>query len=87
MYSSDSAASSGGPNLSHQVDTDGERKLLLQAPRIARRQFQIELNVIDSVGVAFRGGMIAPDEALAWLHDEGMLDCVDLEPAEQREAA
>jgi hypothetical protein len=89
MYSADSAASSGDPNFSHQVDYDGDRKLLLQALRIARRQFQVALNVIDSVGVALKGRLIDPDTALAWLHEEALIDCIDLEPPspEQREAA
>jgi hypothetical protein len=78
MYSAGSPPSSGGTN-SH-VDTDGERNLLLQALRIAHRQFQIAINVIDAIGVALKGRLIDSDTALAWLHDEALIDFIELEP-------
>jgi hypothetical protein len=82
MYSGSPSPSSG-----QVVDTDGERDFLLEALRIARKQFQIAINIIDTIGVGLKGGLIDPDIALEWLRDEAMLDCVDLEPPEQQEAA
>jgi hypothetical protein len=82
MYMQDFPASSG------DVDLDGERKLLLQALRIAHQQFKIALNVIDTIGVGLKAGLIDPDIALEWLRDEALIDYVSLEPpGSEREAA
>jgi hypothetical protein len=61
-------------------DTSGERDLILSSLRVAATRSRLQTNLFDSVGVALRQKQIDCAGALAWLKDEGLLDCLPFGP-------
>ena len=61
-------------------DTPGERDLILSSLRVASTRSRLQTNIFDSVGVALRQKQIDCASALAWLKDEGLLDCLPFGP-------
>jgi hypothetical protein len=64
---------SPAPQGKSDVDTSGERELILSAIRVAATRSRLQTNILDSVGVALRHKSIDCAGALAWLKDEGLL--------------
>jgi hypothetical protein len=71
------------------VTDETKRALLLAAVRCARARVQLLQLELDEVGLALRFNMVAPDAAVAWLHDTGALPYVNgaITAMPQREAA
>ena len=65
---------SPAPQGKSDVDTSGERELVLWAIRVAATRSRLQTNILDSVGVALRHKSIDCAGALAWLRDEGLID-------------
>jgi hypothetical protein len=63
-----------------QADTSGERDLILSSLRVAATRSRLQTNLFDSVGIALRQKQIDCAGALAWLRDEGLLDCLPFGP-------
>lgn len=57
-----------------------EREYLIYALRTAAARARLVTNVLDTVGVSLRHKAIAPDDALKWLADEGVLCHVQIGP-------
>lgn len=92
MYSSEEAPSSrlSDIEIDFLYDCHRERGFILKALQHARIQFQLAINTIDTVATALRSGLTDADAAMAWLHDEGVLKFLDLDPpapAAEQEAA
>jgi hypothetical protein len=62
----------GGPN--------GQRTFLITALRAASARARLATNTFDTIGVSLRERMISPDEAVAWLKEEGLLAKVEWRP-------
>jgi hypothetical protein len=62
------------PQGKSHVDSSGERDLVLSALRVAATRSRLITNIFDTVGVALRQKEIDCAGALAWLHEEGLLD-------------
>jgi hypothetical protein len=65
-------------------DTSGERDLILSSLRVAATRSRLQTNILDSVGVALRQKQIDCTGALAWLKEEGLLDCLPFGPGVSR---
>jgi hypothetical protein len=72
------------PAVNTQVDTPGERDLLLTALRVAATRTRLQTNVFDCVGVALRQKQVDCAGALAWLKDESLLGHVPFGPGVER---
>jgi hypothetical protein len=68
------STTSPAPQGKSDVDTSGERELVLSAIRVAATRSRLQTNILDSVGVALRHKSIDCAGALAWLKEEGLLD-------------
>jgi hypothetical protein len=70
------------PKSSPRVeDAAGERELLIQALRLAVARSRLVTNVLETVGVSLRHRAIDCEAAMTWLHEEGLIDLLDLGPA------
>jgi len=58
-----------------------EREYLLHALRTAATRARLTVNILDTIGVSLRHKAVTTDEAMKWLKDEGVLDCIQLGPA------
>ena len=67
-------------NRELREDTSGERDLILSSLRVAATRSRLQTNLFNSVGVALRQKQIDCAGALAWLKDEGLLDCLPFGP-------
>jgi hypothetical protein len=60
--------------------SESHREFLLSALRAASlraRMFEVEIN---SIGIALKGGLVTPVEALQWVKDIGALELVGMIP-------
>jgi hypothetical protein len=64
-----------------QIDAAGERELLIHHLRTAVARSRLITNLLETVGVSLRHRQISTEEAMRWLHDEGVLDWIELGPA------
>lgn len=64
---------SPAPQGKSDVDTSGERDLVLSAIRVAATRSRLITNLLDLVGIALRQRQVDCAGALAWLKDEGIL--------------
>lgn len=62
------------------VNTAGEREYFIHALRTATARARLVVNILETVGVSLRHKAITTDDAMKWLHDEGVLDYVQLGP-------
>jgi hypothetical protein len=62
------------PQGKSDMDSSGERDLVLSALRVAATRSRLERNLLDNIGVALRHKQVDCAGALAWLRDEGLLD-------------
>lgn len=53
-----------------------DTELLLSALRSAALRCKLDLNEIESVGIALKAGWITPEYAIAWIADVGLIDQV-----------
>jgi hypothetical protein len=58
----------------------GQRTFLISALRAASARARLATNLFDTIGVSLRERMVTPDEAVAWLIDEGLLEQVEYRP-------
>ena len=65
-------------------DTPGERDLILSSLRVAATKSRLITNILDNVGVALRQKQVDCAGALAWLHDEGLLEHLPFGPEFKR---
>jgi hypothetical protein len=66
-----------------QVDTSGERDLLLASLRAASARARLAVTELDSIGVSLRQKAVTCAQALEWAHDEGLLPWIRLGPDAQ----
>jgi hypothetical protein len=62
------------------VNSQAERELLIHALRTATARSRLVTNVLETVGVSLRHKAVTTDEAMKWLHDEHVLDYVQIGP-------
>ena len=70
-------------NTAHKpasVNPTAEREYLLHALRTAATRARLTVNLLDTIGVSLRHKQIDVDGAMAWLKDEGILDCIHFGP-------
>jgi hypothetical protein len=60
------------------VNAAGEREFLIHALRCATARARLVTNVLETVGVSLRHKAVTTDEAMKWLHDEHVLDYVQI---------
>lgn len=58
----------------------GQREFLIIALRAASARARLAANVFDTIGVSLRNRLITCDEAVAWLHEEGLLEQIEYRP-------
>jgi hypothetical protein len=63
-----------------QGGPDGQRTFLISAIRAASARARLATNVLETIGVSLREKLVSPDEAVAWLRDEGLLGEVEYRP-------
>ena len=68
------------PQGKSNVDTSGERDLVLSALRVAATRSRLITNVLETIGIALRQKQIDCAGAMAWLKEEGLLDHLPLGP-------
>lgn len=61
-------------------DPAGEREYLIHALRTATARARLVVNVLETIGVSLRHRQVACDQAMKWLHEEGLLDHVQFGP-------
>ena len=66
-----------------QVDTSGERDLLLASLRAASARARLAVTELDSIGVSLRQKAVTCAQALEWARDEGLLAWIRLGPDAQ----
>jgi hypothetical protein len=62
------------------VDTSGERDLLLSALRAATARARLAATEFDSIGISLRQKLITCEQALQWARDEGLVGWIRLGP-------
>jgi hypothetical protein len=62
------------------VDTSGERDLLLSALRAATARARLAATEFDTIGISLRQKLITCEQALEWARDEGLIGWVRLGP-------
>jgi hypothetical protein len=62
------------------VNPAAEREYLIHALRTAAARSRLVTNVLETVGVSLRHKAVTTDEAMKWLHDEHVLDYVQIGP-------
>lgn len=68
-----------GERSERAVPQDFSQYLLAEL-RCASLRLQLEQSDIDAIGLALKGGLITPDQAVALLHDCEVLRLVGSEP-------
>jgi len=66
------------------VDTSGERDLMLSALRAASARARLATNELDTIGVSLRQKAITCAQALEWARGEGLLGWIRLGPEVSR---
>jgi hypothetical protein len=62
------------------VDTSGERDLLISALRAATARARLAATEFDTIGISLRQKLISCEQALEWARDEGLIGWVRLGP-------
>jgi len=62
------------------VDTSGERDLLLSALRAATARARLAATEFDTIGISLRQKLIACEQALEWVRNEGLIGWVRIGP-------
>ena len=67
-------------NTSRQPTSQDRREYFLQEMRCARLRARLLQNDLTALGLAVKGGLIDPEQAIEWLHDCDALRLVGSEP-------
>jgi hypothetical protein len=62
------------------VDTSGERDLLMSALRAATARARLAANEFDTIGISLRQKLITCEQALVWARDEGLINWIRFGP-------
>jgi hypothetical protein len=62
------------------VDTSGERDLLLSALRAATARARLAATEFDTIGISLRQKLITCEQALEWARNEGLIGWVRIGP-------
>ena len=62
------------------VDSSGERDLLLSALRAATARARLAATEFDTIGISLRQKAITCEQALEWCRDEGLIGWIRLGP-------
>ena len=68
------------PQGKSNMDSSGERDLLLSALRAATARARLAANEFDTIGISLRQKQITCEQALEWARDEGLIGWVRLGP-------
>jgi hypothetical protein len=60
------------------IDEAGERELLIHSLRTAVARSRLVTNTLETIGVSLRHKQVSTAEAMNWLHDEGLLNEVQI---------
>jgi hypothetical protein len=75
---------SPSPQGKSNVDSSGERDLLLSALRAATARPRLAANEFDTIGISLRQKLITCEQALEWARNEGLIGWVRLGPEVQQ---
>jgi hypothetical protein len=76
------------PSISRKpIDEAGERELLIHSLRTAVARSRLVTNTLETIGVSLRHKQVSTAEAMNWLHDEGLLNEVQIPLPRAPEAA
>jgi hypothetical protein len=78
IYHAENECKGHSAPLSVAGDGEAFRDYLLIAIRCACLRVQLSQNEMESVGVALRGRLVAPEIALEWLGEIGAIQFVDI---------
>jgi hypothetical protein len=62
------------------VDSSGERDLLLSALRAATARARLAATEFDTIGISLRQKLISCEQAIEWARDEGLAGWIRLGP-------
>jgi len=79
-----SSVTQPSPQGKSNVDTSGERDLVLSALRVAATRSRLITNVFETIGIALRQKQIDCAGAMTWLKDENLLDHLPIGPGIKR---
>jgi hypothetical protein len=60
------------------IDEAGERELLIHSLRTAVARSRLVTNTLETIGVSLRHKQVSTEEAMNWLHEEGLLNEVQI---------
>lgn len=60
------------------IDEAGERELLIHSLRTAVARSRLVTNTLETIGVSLRHKQVSTAEAMNWIHDEGLLNEVQI---------
>jgi hypothetical protein len=60
------------------IDETGERELLIHSLRTAVARSRLVTNTLETIGVSLRHKQVSTAEAMNWIHDEGLLNEVQI---------
>jgi hypothetical protein len=75
-----SSVTEPSPQGKSNVDTSGERDLVLSALRVAATRSRLTTNCLETIGIALRQKQVDCAGALAWLKAEGLLELLPFGP-------
>ena len=68
------------PQGKSNMDSSGERDLLLSALRAATARARLAANEFDTIGISLRQKLVTCEQALQWARDEGLIGWVRIGP-------
>jgi hypothetical protein len=68
------------PQGKSNMDSSGERDLMISALRAATARARLAANEFDTIGISLRQKLITCEQALQWARDEGLIGWVRLGP-------
>jgi len=74
------SVASPSPQGKSNVDSSGERDLMISALRAATARARLAANEFDTIGISLRQKLITCEQALEWARDEGLINWIRLGP-------
>ena len=68
------------PQGKSNVDSSGERDLMISALRAATARARLAANEFDTIGISLRQKLITCEQALEWAREEGLISWIRLGP-------
>jgi len=68
------------PQGKSNMDSSGERDLMISALRAATARARLAANEFDTIGISLRQKLITCEQALEWARNEGLIGWVRLGP-------